>query len=258
MFGRILQEGRDIRFEKVAFESEKIDGMLYIPTTGKERAYIILNSNKPLINQIFTAAHEYYHYIMDYQKFKEMPYICDFSLLKDVNEKKACRFAAELLLPEEALYREIQNYRRIYNKSKKEMTFEDYATLMIFLTVRYQMPLKAVIYRLYEEQYITDINRFIENYDFIKRILKEIKIFKKSVAVLYSTENDYVLPDSSIYQDMEKSFATGNASRENILEDAALLGLDMNVVEDFLDVDQEGEDEEDDEELFSIINEKRR
>ena len=57
---------------------------------------------------------------------------------------------------------------------------------------------------------------------------------------------------------MEKSFATGNASRENILEDAALLGLDMNVVEDFLDVDQEGEDEEDDEELFSIINEKRR
>ena len=163
-----------------------------------------------------------------------------------------------MLLPEEALYREIQNYRRIYNKSKKEMTFEDYATLMIFLTVRYQMPLKAVIYRLYEEQYITDINRFIENYDFIKRILKEIKIFKKSVAVLYSTENDYVLPDSSIYQDMEKSFATGNASRENILEDAALLGLDMNVIEDFLDVDQEGEDEEDDEELFSIINEKRR
>ena len=102
VFGRILQEGRDIRFEKVAFESEKIDGMLYIPTTGKERAYIILNSNKPLINQIFTAAHEYYHYIMDYQKFKEMPYICDFSLLKDVNEKKACRFEAELLLPEEA------------------------------------------------------------------------------------------------------------------------------------------------------------
>ena len=32
----------------------------------------------------------------------------------------------------------------------------------------------------------------------------------------------------------------------------------MNVIEDFLDVDQEGEDEEDDEELFSIINEKRR
>ena len=32
----------------------------------------------------------------------------------------------------------------------------------------------------------------------------------------------------------------------------------MNVIEDFLDMDQEAEDEEDDEELFSIINEKRR
>lgn len=85
---------------KVAFDSEKIDGMLYVPTTGKERAYIILNSKKPLINQIFTAAHEYYHYIKDYQKFKEMPYICDFSMLQDVNEMKACRFAAELLLLE--------------------------------------------------------------------------------------------------------------------------------------------------------------
>lgn len=49
-------------------------------------SYIILNSKKPLINQIFTAAHEYYHYIKDYQKFKEMPYICDFSMLQDVNE----------------------------------------------------------------------------------------------------------------------------------------------------------------------------
>lgn len=72
----------------VSFDSDKIDGMLYIPTTGKERAYIILNANKPLANQIFTAAHEFYHYVKDYQRFKETPYICDFSMLKDVNEKK--------------------------------------------------------------------------------------------------------------------------------------------------------------------------
>lgn len=78
VFNWILKENSNIRFERVAFDSEKIDGMLYVPTTGKERAYIILNSKKPLINQIFTAAHEYYHYIKDYQKFKEMPYIFDY------------------------------------------------------------------------------------------------------------------------------------------------------------------------------------
>ena len=257
VFNWILKENSNIRFERVAFDSEKIDGMLYVPTTGKERAYIILNSKKPLINQIFTAAHEYYHYIKDYQKFKEMPYICDFSMLQDVNEMKACRFAAELLLPEEALYREIQDYLRANNKSMKEMNFGDFGVLFIFLTIKYQMPLKAVIYRFYEEHYIDNIDAFIKNYEFIKKVLKEIKIFRKHVDVLYNTENDYVLPYSSTYQDMEKAFITGNASRENILEDALRLELDVNVINDFLVEEDEAEDDDDDDELFSIINAKR-
>lgn len=258
VFQWILKESSNIRFERVAFDSEKIDGMLYIPATGKERAYIILNSNKPLINQIFTAAHEYYHYIKDYQRFKEMPYICDFSMLKDVNEKKACRFAAELLLPEEALFRDLQDYFRINDTSMKEMDFEDFGALIIFLTIKYQMPLKAVIYRLYEEKHIHNIDEFIKNYEFIKKILKEIKILGKPIDMLYSTENDYILPYSSTYQDMEKAFVTGNASRENILEDAMRLNLDMNIINDFVFGEDEPEDEADDEELFSLINAKWR
>lgn len=258
VFDWILKQNSNIRFERVGFDSEKIDGLLYIPTTGKERAYIILNSNKPLINQIFTAAHEYYHYIMDYQKFRQMPYICDFSALKDVNEMKASRFAAELLLPDEAISREIQDYLCLKNMSRDELDFGDYAAMIIFLTVKYQIPLKAVIYRFYEEQHIRNIDEFIDNYEFIKKVLKEIKIFGKKVEVLYNTENDYVLPYSSTYEDMEKAFATGNASKENVLEDAAKLGLDMNVISDFLVEDEEiDDDDDDDDELFSIINAKR-
>lgn len=259
IFNWILKEDSNIRFEKVSFDSEKIDGMLYIPTTGKERAYIILNSNKPLINQIFTAAHEYYHYVNDYQKFKRIPYICDFSMLKDVNEMKASRFAAELLLPEEALMREVQDYCRTMGiASMKDMSFNCFATLIIFLTVKYQIPLKAVIYRLVEEHYIDSVDKYIENYEFIKKVFKEIKIFRKRVDELYSTENNYVLPYSSTYQDMERAFATGNASRENVLEDAEKLELDMNVINDFFVEDMEVEDEDDDDELFSLINAKRR
>ena len=257
IFDWILKQNSNLRFERVSFDSEKIDGLLYIPTTGKERAYIILNANKPLVNQIFTAAHEYYHYIMDYQKFKKMPYICDFSALNDVNEMKASRFAAELLLPEEAISREIQDYLRLKNVSKEELDFGDFAAMIIFLTVRYQIPLKAVIYRFYEEQHIHNVDEFIDNYEFIKKVLKEIKILGKAVEVLYNSENDYILPYSSIYQDMEKAFATGNASKENILEDAAKLGLDMNMICDFIDVDEDVEDDDDDDELFSIINAKR-
>ena len=235
VFNWILKQNSSIRFELVSFDSVKIDGMLYIPTTGKERAYIILNANKPLINQIFTAAHEYYHYVKDYQKFKETPYICDFSMLKDVNEMKACRFAAEILLPEEALSHEVQDFCRAMNiTNMKMMDFNRFATLIIFLTVRYQLPLKAVIYRLAEEQYIDSVNKYIENYEFIKKVLQEIKIFGKRVKELYSNENNYVIPYSSTYQDMERAFSTGNASRENILEDAKKLDLDMNLINDIL------------------------
>jgi Zn-dependent peptidase ImmA (M78 family) len=258
IFNWILKQNNNIRFELVSFDSEKIDGMLYIPTTGKERAYIILNSNKPLANQIYTAAHEFYHYVKDYQKFKKNPYICDFSMLKDVNEKKACRFAAELLLPEEALSYEVRDFCLAMDISDvKTANFNHFATLIIFLTVKYQMPLKAVIYRLQEERYIENIDNYIDNYEFIKKVLQEIRIFGKRVDELYSTENSYVIPYSSTYQDMEKAFSTGNASKKDILEDAAKLNLDMRLIDEFLSEDAEEDDAEDDDELFSIINKKR-
>lgn len=247
VFDWITKQNNNIRFEMVSFDSDKIDGMLYFPTTGKERAYIILNANKPLANQIFAAAHEYYHYVKDYQKFKDTPYICDFSMLKDVNEMRACRFAAEILLPEEALRQDIQDYLRVMNiKDIKGMDFNYFATLIIVLTVKFQMPLKAVIYRLAEEDYIDNIDKYIENYEFIKKVLQEIKIFGKRVDELYSTENSYVFPYSSTYQDMEKAFSTGNASRENILEDAVKLKLDMNLINDILAEKTEADDVDDD------------
>ena len=56
---------------------------------------------------------------------------------------------------------------------------------------------------------------------------------------------------------MEKAFITGNASRENILEDALRLELDVNVINDFLAEEDEAEEDDDDDELFSIINAKR-
>lgn len=258
VFNWILKQSGNIRFEMVSFDSDKIDGMLYIPTTGKERAYIILNANKPLANQIFTAVHEFYHYVKDYQRFKETPYICDFSMLKDVNEKKASRFAAEILLPEEALLHEVQDYCRAMEVSDmKAMDFNQFATLIIFLTVKYQMPLKAVIYRLAEEHYIDSVDKYIENYEFIKKVLQEIKIFGKRVKELYSVENNYVFVYSSTYQDMERAFSTGNASRENIREDAEKLNLDMSLINEFLTDEKEVEDDEDDDELFSLINAKR-
>lgn len=259
VFELIQKQSSDIRFELVSFESDKIDGMLYIPTTGKERAYIILNSNKPLVNQIFAAAHEFYHYIKDYQLFKEKPYICDFGTLKDVNEKKACRFAAELLFPEEALHREVRDYCRSLQVAEfKSLGFNQIASFIIVMTVKYQLPLKAVIYRLEEENYIEEVKKYIENYEFIKKVLQEIQIFSERVSVLYGTVNNFIIPYSKTYQDMETAFMTGNASKDDIVEEAKILSLDMDLINELVEQDEILDDEDDDEELFSIINAKRR
>lgn len=259
IFDWILKQNKNIRFEIVAFDSDKIDGMLYIPTVGKERACIILNKNKPLINQIFTAAHEFYHYEKDYQKFKEKPYVCDFSILNSVNEKRACRFAAELLLPEEALQREVKYFCCCINAPNlKEVDFETLASFIMVLTIKYEMPLKAIIYRMLEEHFIDSIDLYIENYEFIKKVLQKIRVFEARVRELYSNENSYVLPYSVTYQNMGRAFSTGNASKDDIINDAAKLDLDLNLINDFLDKDileeDEQEDEKEDIELFKMIN----
>lgn len=88
IFEWIREQNANLHFEFVDFQSEKIDGMLYVPESGADKAYIILNSNKPLINQIFATAHEYYHYVKDYMQIKEEPFVCNFNNLMSINEKE--------------------------------------------------------------------------------------------------------------------------------------------------------------------------
>lgn len=55
-------------------------------------------------------------------------------------------------------------------------------------------------YKLVEERYIVGIDKYIENYKFIK------KFFGKRVDELYSNENHRVLPYSSTYQVIKRGF----------------------------------------------------
>ncbi|MCM1534674.1 MAG: ImmA/IrrE family metallo-endopeptidase [Clostridium sp.] len=254
IFEWIAEQNPNIHFELVDFASEKIDGMLYIPVTGSERAYIILNSNKPLINQIFTTAHEYYHYIKDYASVREQPYICNFGELENVNEKKASRFAAEFLLPEEALRNELKLQRkRMQGIGPEKWSFAEYAVIAILITIKYQMPLKAVIYRLYEEGYINNVEMYIKNYDFIKSLLQELKYFYEKVDRLYSNENKYLNEKGVLYRQMKAAYITGYAARNEILEDARELGLDEEMVLEFFD-DIEEDSTEDDAEMLEYLN----
>ena len=56
---------------------------------------------------------------------------------------------------------------------------------------------------------------------------------------------------------METSFIAGNASKEDIVRDAKILSLDMHLINELVEQDEIFDEEEDDDELFSIINAKR-
>ncbi|WP_443655545.1 ImmA/IrrE family metallo-endopeptidase [Eshraghiella crossota] len=256
IFGWITEQDTNIHFEAVDFDSDKIDGLLYIPQSGYDKAYIVLNSKKPLINQIFTTAHEYYHYVKDYAIIKKEPYICNFSALSSVNEKRASRFAAEFLLPEEALRAEKKVFKkRMPGKRNQEMFFEDYAIFSIYLTLKYQLPLKAVIYRLYEEHYIDKIDEYIQNYQFIKGVLQEVKVFHEQVDYLYNCKNPYIENNSLIYRQMKLVYDNGYASRDELVKDAEILELDKTLVEGFFDdINEEDIDEDDDIELARCLS----
>lgn len=256
IFGWITEQDTNIHFEAVDFDSDKIDGLLYIPQSGYYKAYIVLNSKKPLINQIFTTAHEYYHYVKDYAIIKKEPYICNFSALSSVNEKRASRFAAEFLLPEEALRAEKKVFKkRMPGKRNQEMFFEDYAIFSIYLTLKYQLPLKAVIYRLYEEHYIDKIDEYIQNYQFIKGVLQEVKVFHEQVDYLYNCKNPYIENNSLIYRQMKLVYDNGYASRDELVKDAEILELDKTLVEGFFDdINEEDIDEDDDIELARCLS----
>ena len=256
IFGWITEQDTNIHFEAVDFDSDKIDGLLYIPQSGYDKAYIVLNSKKPLINQIFTTAHEYYHYVKDYAIIKKEPYICNFSALSSVNEKRASRFAAEFLLPEEALRAEKKVFKkRMPGKRNQEMFIEDYAIFSIYLTLKYQLPLKAVIYRLYEEHYIDKIDEYIQNYQFIKGVLQEVKVFHEQVDYLYNCKNPYIENNSLIYRQMKLVYDNGYASRDELVKDAEILELDKTLVEGFFDdINEEDIDEDDDIELARCLS----
>lgn len=245
IFDFIAESSPQIRLELVKLKSD-IDGMLYIPQKGQDRAYLILNGEKPLINQIFAAAHEYYHYVKDYDLIRKTPYICNLSLLKNVNEKKASRFAAEFLLPENAIRNEIARSSLVFGSKPNKLSFEEYAAFSFCLTIKYQLPLKAVIYRLLEEGYIKDIHDFINNYEVIKEILLQAEISKEQIEHLYGPNDRLLSNDSRIYKQMREAFDKGFVSREELLEDGKRLHLNMEIINSFLErVEPEAEDEDD-------------
>lgn len=259
IFDFIKESESALDFQFLSFESSDIDAMLYIEQSQTESAWIIINSNRPFVKQIFAAAHEFYHYIKDYEEVKKKPFICQFNSIQDLTEQKANKFAAELLLPTEALNNEVANHLVKINCAKlKKSDFVSWAMLSMLLTVKYELPLKAVLYRLYEEDFIHNIDEFLTNYEFLKQYFIECKIFKNKTEVLFSNNNP-MNNESDTISRMINAFNCGMVTYEQVINDAKVLLVDEENVRAILDdiqtanMDTDVDDNNDDEEwLFDV------
>lgn len=181
----------DIVFQLQEFKNSEVDAMIIKYSKKSPRKYIVINSDKPLINQIFAATHEYYHYQFSFNGNTKDSIVCSFDK-NDKEEIKANRFAAEFLLPEEALKSELKTLSKYQNKFD-ELPLIKQIVFCFSLVFKYALPLKAVLYRLKEEG-ISGTDFLLAHYEYEKKILHEIvKAQQQSlIKELYSKKNNYI------------------------------------------------------------------
>lgn len=105
------------------------------------KPFVAINSSIPYDCQIFAAAHELYHIWFE-NKVDVIPANIIDETINDRNELKANRFAAEFLVDEELLLKEI----RIYSIDCAKISLKD----ILRLANLFSVPYRTMVKRLYE------------------------------------------------------------------------------------------------------------
>ena len=201
-----------------------------------EKPFVAINTSIPVDCQVFAAAHELYHIW-----YEKNPDILPSDLLdeenKELNEKKANRFAAEFLVDEMMLKQEMETYKI------KKFTIKGILQLANLFTVPYQ----AMTKRLNEIGVIgeDELNKFLmESDDSIQR-------YKKKYA-LPSPESDERIAMDNLAELAVNAFESDLVTYEKL---EYLLGL-CGLKPDDLGIRKEsGNTFPSDEELDSIMEE---
>lgn len=184
-------------------------------TSFGELTFIGLNSSLYYDEQIFALAHEYYHYLT--RTGKAYQYIDKDELL---TEQKADRFAAEFILPSNALM------KRVIKDFNAERICDDVPWLRLLrfiasIHITWWLPYRSIVRRmheegiisksLYEKLYIVDCRDCNEEYARIFRNLDEeiftllntkskvVRISKQAIMVTISNfEDGYISEDDLV------------------------------------------------------------
>lgn len=114
------------------------------------RPFVAINSSIPVDCQVFAAAHELYHIWFDNQVDVIPANIID-ETIDDRNELKANRFAAEFLVDEELLRKEL----RTYSIDTERIRMKD----ILKLADLFSVPYRTMVKRLNEINILTKMDR---------------------------------------------------------------------------------------------------
>ena len=151
---RLLLEKKDILLCEYPFPdtngTHTYGNITWFQTDNSTITFIGLNTSSFYDEQIFAIAHEIYHYTTKSGK----AYTPEIEYEDIVTEKQADRFAAELLLPAEALNDAVMN---VFGSSNIAAVSDNRALRFIArIQCDWWLPFQAIINRLLEEGYISE------------------------------------------------------------------------------------------------------
>ena len=225
-----LEQKGDIVFQLQNFKKSELDAMIIKYSSKSLKKYIVINSDKPLISQVFAAAHELYHYSYSFFENPLDSFVCSFSK-NDKEEIKANRFAAEFLLPEEALRNELKSFLQFAEGKFLTTPLYKQIAFCFILVIKYCIPLKAVLYRLKEEN-ISNTDYLLEHYDDVKKILLKISEEDIRVKELYSNKNVYI--NEQLYDLVPLLYNKGRLDKSTVNEIIKKFGLSESILNEGL------------------------
>ena len=161
-------------------------------------------------------------------------FVCSFSK-NDREEIKANRFAAEFLLPEEALRNELKSFLQFAEGKFPTTPLYKQIAFCFVLVVKYCIPLKAVLYRLKEED-ISNTDYLLKHYDEVKKILLEFAEENVRVKELYSNKNVYI--NEQLYDLVPLLYNKGRLDDSTLNEIIKKFGLSESKIKEGLVTDE--------------------
>ena len=136
-----LKNGEKIDLFRIPFKEQNIAGFIGYKN---ERFVIFTNTNKNLGYEVFTLAHELYHILENNNLIKEEIAVLEDTSLSIDSDEMADMFAAELLMPEMHLKKEVKKF--LNNSSENKIT----PAFVVKLQQDYYVEYKAMTKRLKE------------------------------------------------------------------------------------------------------------